>query len=197
MKEYKINELFYSIQGEGGFTGTAAFFIRFAGCNLECDFCDTFFNPFQLMKAEDVWKQVLETRTTLVVCTGGEPMMQLDEEFINVGRSMGYTGVITVETNGTVNKKEVLEKIDYITCSPKYRKVQIERVDEMKFLMKGDGTFFLPEGQSLQDLERKADLLFIQPISLSKQATAKAVEFIKEHTQFKLSVQLHKVIGVN
>ena len=96
----KINEIFYSIQGEGYRTGTPAVFIRFSGCNLKCPFCDTQHSSGREMSDEEIIKEICFYPTRFVVLTGGEPGLQVDREFINKLHQAGK--FIQIETNGTV-----------------------------------------------------------------------------------------------
>ena len=87
MEKYRINEIFYSLQGEGRNTGRAAFFVRFSGCNLKCPFCDTDFTKYQEMSAQDIidsMKALIGDVSTMpmVVLTGGEPTLQVDESLM-------------------------------------------------------------------------------------------------------------------
>ena len=75
----RVNEIFYSIQGEGRYTGTPAIFIRLAGCNLRCDFCDTEHQPYQDLTEEEIMRQIADFPTSHVVITGGEPMLQITQ----------------------------------------------------------------------------------------------------------------------
>lgn len=79
----RVNEIFYSIQGEGRYTGTPAIFIRLAGCNLRCDFCDTEHQPYQDLTEEEIMRQIADFPTSHVVITGGEPMLQITQSLIH------------------------------------------------------------------------------------------------------------------
>ena len=96
----RVNEIFYSIQGEGRYTGTPAVFIRLAGCNLRCDFCDTEHQPYQDLTEEEIMRQIADFPADHVVITGGEPMLQLTLSFINHLHSAGK--FVQIETNGTI-----------------------------------------------------------------------------------------------
>ena len=82
MKKYKINEIFYSLQGEGYFTGVPAIFIRFSGCNLRCPFCDTDHHSYTEMTAEEIAQAISEYPAETIILTGGEPTLFADKEFI-------------------------------------------------------------------------------------------------------------------
>ena len=80
---YRVNEIFYSLQGEGGNTGTPAVFVRFSGCNLSCYFCDTDFSSYTQMSVEDIVSAVSAYPARLVVLTGGEPALQVDKQLVD------------------------------------------------------------------------------------------------------------------
>ena len=96
---YRINEIFYSLQGEGYFTGTPAVFLRFSGCNLKCGFCDTRHEEFTLMSPADIIGNVSKFPSRHIVVTGGEPSLQLDSLLIDMLHEEGF--FIQIETNGT------------------------------------------------------------------------------------------------
>ena len=111
----KINEIFYSLQGEGYFSGTPSVFIRFCGCNLNCSFCDTDHNTANMeLSDEDILSVIAEWPSRHVVLTGGEPSLQVTSELISKLHDKGY--YVQAETNGTVRLPDA---IDWITCSPK------------------------------------------------------------------------------
>lgn len=110
----KINEIFYSLQGEGYHAGEAATFVRFSGCNLKCPFCDTLHESGSLMDTEEIVAQCVKNPARLVVLTGGEPSLWLTQELIDALHDAGK--FIAVETNGT---HQLPDGIDWITLSPK------------------------------------------------------------------------------
>ena len=117
---YKVNEIFFTLQGEGAHSGIPAVFVRFSGCNLRCPWCDTDFHEFQEMSAEQIVSTMLELydtpneRRKMCVLTGGEPSLQVDQPLIDALHKAGF--YICIETNGT---HPLPEGIDWITCSPK------------------------------------------------------------------------------
>ena len=113
-KFYKVNDIFYTLQGEGFYTGVPAIFIRFAECNLRCDFCDTDFKESLEMTLGDLEMTLAQYPAKHVVLTGGEPSLQTDEELLQMLHAEGY--YVQIETNGT---NELPENIDWITMSPK------------------------------------------------------------------------------
>ena len=133
---YRVNEIFYSLQGEGFWTGTPMVFVRFSGCNLRCPFCDTDHLEGRPMQAEEIVQAVRSTGSCKRVClTGGEPLLQLDRELVDALHQAGYT--LHLETNGT---RPVPEGVDWVTLSPKEDfvsggKVVLERADELKLVL--------------------------------------------------------------
>lgn len=125
MKKYRVNEIFKSIQGEGPSIGREAIFVRFAGCNLDCLFCDTAHSaPVVEMTRDEILKSVEGLTTSewrsdlLLVFTGGEPLLQLDLDLVEAANFLGYTTAL--ETNGVVEgKHELLSSIGEVVVSPK------------------------------------------------------------------------------
>lgn len=131
----KINEIFYSLQGEGFHTGTPAVFVRFSGCNLRCSFCDTRHEEGVMMTDEEIVEKVSSFPARMVILTGGEPSLWIDKALISRLREAGKQ--ICIETNGT---RPLPDGIDWVTCSPKENApVVLERVDEIKVVYTGQG----------------------------------------------------------
>ena len=112
----RVNEIFYSIQGEGAMTGTPAVFVRFAGCNLQCPFCDTEHEPYKEMTEEEIFDEINNYPAEWVVLTGGEPTLQVTNEFV-LRIKEKCRKAVAIETNGT--RKNGLKYVNWITCSPK------------------------------------------------------------------------------
>lgn len=181
-KTYKVNEIFYSLQGEGFFTGTAAVFLRFSGCNRHCDFCDTDFTGGRDMTADEVIDEISQYKSRHLVVTGGEPTLQLDSELIRMIKAARF--FIQIETNGS---NPIPTGVDWVTCSPKAAPWQVDRIDELKIVYQG------------QDVEQIADLLpaqrhFLQPCS--GENIAETVAYILDHPHWRLSLQTHKLINI-
>ncbi len=178
----KINEIFYSLQGEGFHTGTPALFIRFSGCNLKCSFCDTKHEEGEWMSDEDIVAKAKECPAKMVVLTGGEPSLWIDEAFVEKLHQAGK--YVCIETNGT---HPIPDSLDWITCSPKGAPVVLTRIDEVKVVYTGD-----------EDVEPyltlPAQVHFLQPCSCKN--TQEVVAYIQEHPQWRLSLQTHKWIGI-
>jgi 7-carboxy-7-deazaguanine synthase (Cx14CxxC type) len=210
---YSVKEIFYSVQGEGYNSGRPAVFCRFAGCNLWsgkeedrkdaiCQFCDTDFvglsgvnGGFYGSAAELahrvslVWpKKKNKSAKPFVVCTGGEPLLQLDTALIAALHEENFE--IAVETNGTIC---VPSDIDWICVSPK-ASVELAQVsgEELKLVYPQAGA----------DPEKYANLnfrhFFLQPMDGigREQATRQALEYVLAHPQWRISLQLHKILGV-
>jgi len=184
---YRINEIFNSLQGEGFHSGRAATFVRFAGCNLRCSFCDTDFREFREMTAQEIVDEIGHFRTSWVVLTGGEPTLQADEPLIEELHAAGF--IVAMETNGT---HEPPKGIDWLTCSPKQTPV-IKACNELKLVF--------TDAQSVSDYGIEAEHYFLQPCDTgsperNRHITAACVEYIKQHPRWRLSLQTHKLIGI-
>jgi 7-carboxy-7-deazaguanine synthase (Cx14CxxC type) len=211
---YSIKECFYTLQGEGVRSGRAAVFLRFSGCNLwsgleqdrssaVCRFCDTDFRGTdgegggRFETAGRLADHVLsrwppardaELGVPYVVCTGGEPLLQMDRALIDALHERGFE--IAVETNGTL---PVLAGVDWVCVSPKADAEVVQtRGDELKLVFP----------QALAPPERFIALSFrhflLQPMDGSDRAasTAAAVAYCKAHPRWRLGLQQHKVLGI-
>lgn len=208
---YSVKEIFYTLQGEGVNAGTPAVFLRFAGCNLwsgrekdrysaVCQFCDTEFvgtdgtgggrfeNALVLADAVSAqWPRDI-TAHRFVVCTGGEPLLQLDDALVGALHANGFR--IAIESNGTLDPPA---GIDWICMSPKVgTTLALKRGDELKFVYPQEGC--TPD--ELQALDFKHFLL--QPMDGPARAenTRLAVEYCKTNPRWRLSLQTHKLIGI-
>ena len=207
---YSVKEIFYTLQGEGANAGTPAVFCRFAGCNLwsgreedrasaACDFCDTdfvgvdgtgggkFADAAALATAIDAqWRS--RDGEKFVVCTGGEPLLQLDASLVDVLHARGFR--VAVETNGTIAPPAGL---DWICVSPKSTtELAIGRGDELKLVYpQRDAP---PERFESLDFEH----FFLQPMDgTGRDATTRAaVEYCLAHPRWRLSLQSHTLIGI-
>lgn len=207
---YSVKEIFLTLQGEGGQAGRAAVFCRFAGCNLwsgreadrataVCTFCDTdfvgvdgagggkFTTPQALVDAVlAAWQGGEEER--LVVCTGGEPLLQLDAALIAAFKARGFT--IAVETNGTLAAPE---GIDWVCVSPKAQETLVQtRGQELKLVFPQAGVD--PARFEGLDFER----FLLQPMdNANREAnTRDAIAYCLAHPRWRLSVQTHKYLGL-
>ena len=178
----KVNEIFYSLQGEGYHTGTPAVFVRFCGCNLKCDFCDTEFNSGKLMSDDEIVDEICSYNSTLVILTGGEPSLSIDQVLIDKIHQKGK--YIAIETNGT---NILPSAIDWVTCSPKEGgTLKLESADELKIVY---------TGQDLSIYDKfKARNRFLQPCSGNN--TEEVIQYILNNPKWRLSLQTHKMINI-
>lgn len=190
----QVNELFYSLQGEGFFTGTPSVFIRLAGCNLKCPFCDTEHHNGQTMTEAQIVEAAQAFPASHVVITGGEPSLQLTASLVDSLHQVGK--FVAVETNGT---RPLPPNVDWITCSPKtglaanVPPLAIKRCDELKLVYNGQQHTCFPALQATHH--------FLQPCDTgneqrNNELLKEAVRFCLEHPQWRLSLQTHKLIGV-
>ena len=178
----KINEIFYSLQGEGYHTGTPAVFVRFSGCNLTCSFCDTQHEAGRMMTDDEILAEVNKYPATIVILTGGEPALWIDDAFIDRLHTAGK--YVCIETNGT---KLLPAAIDWVTCSPKPgARLNVNRMDEVKVVY---------EGQDVSAYEQlPAKHFFLQPCSCIN--TAATAACVMQHPRWRLSLQTHKLINI-
>ncbi|MDE6061386.1 MAG: 7-carboxy-7-deazaguanine synthase QueE [Duncaniella sp.] len=190
---YRVNEIFYSLQGEGYFTGTPAVFLRFSGCNLRCGFCDTRHEDHTLMTPPEIIERLKSYPSRHIIITGGEPSLQLDQILVDLLHDEGY--FIQIETNGT---HPLPEGIDWVTCSPKgdgkgQYAVRLRSVDELKIVY---------EGQDVETIAASIPAMhyFLQPCSSPHYEggsnTADTVNYILAHPHWRLSLQTHKLIDI-
>lgn len=180
---YKVNEIFYSLQGEGFYVGTPAVFLRFSGCNLKCGFCDTDHSEFEECALHDIIEKVSAYPSRHIVITGGEPSLQINDALVDALHLAGF--YIQVETNGT---RHLPDDIDWVTCSPKGdAPVVLSRIDELKIVYLGQDV----EGIASQ---YAAQNYFLQPCS--GENTSDVVRYILAHPHWRLSLQTHKLIHI-
>lgn len=178
----KINEIFYSLQGEGFYTGTPAVFIRFSGCNLKCPFCDTQHEEGVMMSDGEILAEVQKYPAAMVILTGGEPSLWIDESLVSQLHALGK--YVCIETNGT---RCLPAGIDWVTCSPKTGgRVVLQRADEVKVVY---------EGQAITPYEAlPSKHYFLQPCSGLN--IAETVAQVLAHPRWRLSLQTHKLIHI-
>lgn len=189
---YRVNEIFESIQGEGSYSGTLVQFVRFAGCNMKCSFCDTEFGKFFIRTEEEILNVLRKGASSIVVFTGGEPMLQLDQHLIDYLKDAGY--VIHIETNGSIDI--FLKGIKHIVVSPKDpAKWNVKEGNDLKVLV-GPDDENLPLEFIYNDTSFKH--YFLQPIMGERydEALLNCITLIKSNPRWKLSIQLQKVINV-
>lgn len=192
----KVNEIFYSLQGEGYHTGAAAIFVRFSGCNLKCPFCDTDFRSFSDLSVNEIVERV---RTESEVCrfvvlTGGEPTLQPHlSELIDKLHDNDY--YVAMESNGT---NLCPSSIDWLTISPKEQFVpngivSVKKCNELKVIYDGIN--------EPRHYDIKAQHLYLQPCDhgnadKNKTTLQQCLQYIKTYPQWKLSLQTQKILNV-
>ncbi|MGZ3496051.1 MAG: 7-carboxy-7-deazaguanine synthase QueE [Vulcanimicrobiaceae bacterium] len=188
----QLAEIFYSVQGEGMYTGTPAVFVRLAGCNLACDFCDTDYSLKFFASAAQVVAQVRELGgdCPMVILTGGEPLAQRETlELIAALRADGRR--VHIESNGTI-ATELPDDV-WLCVSPKERvdPRMAARANEVKLIVDGR----VPE-EHLALFSEKPTIL-LQPEGNKQRNIEIALDYAKSHpSRFRLSLQTHKFIGV-
>lgn len=186
----RINEIFYSIQGEGRWAGTPSVFVRFAGCNLACPFCDTDHAAFSEMSEEEITGRVKSFCCRRVVVTGGEPALQLTQSLIDRLHNAGC--YIQVETNGSV---PLPGGIDWVTCSPKSAPVVLDHIDELKVVL-GEGTCDMTLFDHIVAQERRVQPCDVGDAARNRAILDSAICFVLENPGWSLSLQTHKLIGI-
>jgi organic radical activating enzyme len=188
----QLSEIFYSIQGEGTWSGTPAVFVRLAGCNLACDFCDTDYSLKFFAGVDEIVRTVRAEGgdCPMVILTGGEPLAQADTpELIDALRRDGRR--VHIESNGTIFTE--LPRDVWLCVSPK------ERVDPRMAQRANEAKLIVDERVPEEHLALFADkpVILLQPEGNKRKNVEIALEYAKSHPQrFRLSLQTHKMIGV-
>lgn len=190
----RVNEIFYSLQGEGYYTGTPAVFVRLSGCNLKCPFCDTQHETFVEMSEEEIVSAVKAFPARHVVITGGEPTLQLSATLISLLHACGM--FVQIETNGTRELPEGCD-IDWITCSPKDGgRIAIQRIDELKVVFMDDKRQDMSQYAVISAREYRLQPLDTQNAERNQEIVNNTVNYILENPKWKLSLQTHKILNV-
>ena len=204
-RRYAVNEVFFSLQGEGARAGTPNVFVRFSGCNMRCDVkagkrspggfaCDTEFESGRPMTEAQILKQALTLAPKAavgVIFTGGEPALQLDRALVDAFRRKGF-GPLCIETNGTVNLTPL--GLDWISLSPKVAEhaVKVKECSEVRYVR--------GLGQGIPRPSAKARWHFISPAfagdHLDPETLRWCVGLVKSNPGWALSVQQHKTWGI-
>ena len=194
---YRINEIFYSLQGEGFHTGTPVVFVRFSGCNLHCAFCDTQHQTGEMLSLQEIVNEVNEYPIApLLVLTGGEPSLFIDETF--VAELKQKTGKkVAIETNGT---RPLPANLDWVTLSPKssfdggnLEPCILRCCDELKVVYLGQDL------AQCDDIEAKYRFLqpcFVENLEQRKANMQACIEAVKNHPNWRLSLQIHRILGL-
>lgn len=201
--KYRINEIFYSLQGEGVRAGTPNVFIRFSGCNMQCAKepgekspggfdCDTEFESGTWMDAQEILRAARDLAPTCraVIWTGGEPGLQLDQPLVDLFKTEKHFQAI--ETNGSV---QLPAGLDWICCSPKVAEhaLKLEAASEVKYVRSS--------GMGIPKPRIKADHYLISPAfdpggTVPRGTMAYCIQLCKDNPPWRLSVQQHKMWGV-
>jgi 7-cyano-7-deazaguanine synthase len=200
-KNYYINEITYSIQGEGLNVGKPFIFIRFSGCNLKCDFCDTNHLPNKPMKLSEIIAEISQYKTQNISLCGGEPSLQINSNLINTLKTLGY--YLQIETNGL---KKIPKGIDHIVVSPKgnlvkvYNNFHYNKIHELRFVVTDSFNELISDNQFFAPLVGISENLILSPVfddnKLNEESLKKILALIMVHPQIRLSVQMHKLIGI-
>lgn len=208
MNRYLVNEIFYSLQGEGARAGTPNVFVRFAKCNLDCPFCDTDFEHgdwYTIPELLAEMRRVADPECDWVVFTGGEPMLQLDEALTWAARTVGWH--LAIETNGMF---AIPFPMDWVCVSPKNDQVAQLSANEVKYVMNA--------GDPLPDTRVKAEHYLLSPVSIYEtcdhdgdceppaclgprwrtdpDALAHCIDLCKVNPPWRLSCQQHHAWGI-
>lgn len=197
MKQYRINEIFYSVQGEGVRAGSPSLFVRFSKCNLLCTVathgfdCDTEFESGRDLSVDEIIAELadLAEDCNWIILTGGEPALQIDQAIVEAFHEAGY--LLAIETNGTV---ALPDGLDWITVSPKVAEEGLQQLvaDEVKYVRSN--------GQDLPQTLVKARHYLISPAFDGKHLDPETLEWcldlVRNHPTWRLSVQQHKGWGV-
>lgn len=204
IKYYFIKEIYLTVQGEGFHQGKVAVFCRFAGCNLWngkeenrkdsiCQFCDTDFIGIDginggkyterelINKIVSLWQDPYND--PMIVFTGGEPALQLTQSLVNSLRRANF--YIAVETNGT---KELPRNINWVSCSPKTKTIALTSVDELKIVY--------PDINPNHYYDFDAKYFWIQPNAQNNEAIDKSLNFVLKHSEWRLSIQTHRLFNI-
>lgn len=197
----KVREVFYTLQGEGSRAGEASIFIRLSGCNQACWFCDTDWSFGRTTTAEALAERIKKYPCNWIVWTGGEPTLQLTDRIVEYFRKLGYQQAI--ETNGS---NPVPAGINFVSCSPKVTPEVLKKsfekrgvINEYRYVVNA-----IDIDKQIPDIDDipKARHYYLSPLFLGEEkkrfeiqpeTIRMCVEFIKEHPQWKLSIQQHKI----
>jgi len=192
MQKLRVNEYFYTLQGEGARAGYPSIFIRLSNCNLKCGFCDTEFTSGVDIGLDELENKIKNYPTKDIVWTGGEPLLQLTKEIVQYFKDKGYYQCI--ETNGTIPAPS---NIDFITLSPKVAEHIVNKnfniVNELKYV-RHKGHLTTP------DTSIVADHYYISPqfdgVSYNQENINHCIKLCLENPKWKLTLQTQKLLKI-
>ena len=189
----RVNEIFYSLQGEGRRVGEASIFVRLTGCDLACSFCDTEFEIGKQMTLEEIMAECAKTPGTWIVWTGGEPALQLTSEIVAWFNSRGYRQAI--ETNGG---HPVPDGLAWVVCSPKVAEHVLQKnfpngVNELRYV-RHSGQMGVPQPKIISE-ERYLSPRF-DGDRVNAQNLRHCIKLCLENPGWKLSLQSHKLLRI-
>jgi organic radical activating enzyme len=184
MTTLRVNEIFYSIQGEGGNSGRAAIFIRLSGCNMSCSFCDTDFRAYSKLSIADLKKEIKKYPCDFIIWTGGEPTLQLTDKIL---KEFSGRYIHAIETNGT---RPIPSLINYVSYSPKGEiSKSIVMVDEVRLPVQKGAP--IPELSELP----LAKNYYLSPVDVLPENIDYCLNYIRNNPQWRLSIQIHKLLN--
>ena len=186
----QINEIFYSIEGEGLRVGQSTTFVRLSKCNLRCFFCDTEFESYTELSVDQIVEEVQRHSAEWVCLTGGEPLGQNIVPLCRALRDEGYR--LHIETNGTLDPSQGLYNlIEHWTVSPKRKKIALglKRITELKYIV---GKTFREDMVE----EGHAEYIYLQPESSKPEYIQKTLEILTRHPTWRLSCRIHKILNL-
>jgi organic radical activating enzyme len=194
MEKLRVVSIFYSIQGEGSFVGSASIFVRLHGCNLRCDFCDDELHKgdFKSMSFDEILEELKKFPAKNIIITGGEPSLYDLNDFIRFLQSKEY--FVAVETNGF--NFQNINSADWITYSPKnLDEIKKSGFSELKFIVDKE-----TELEKILAIKSKKPI-YIQPKNYQNHPNMESVEYcskvVLKYPHLRLSIQLHKFLNID
>ena len=199
LEKLEVNEIFYSLQGEGSRSGTANIFIRLSGCSAKhaCFqsgvVCDTLFEGRTTLRLEDIYQDIKKSfpHAKSIIWTGGEPLDQLNEECISYFNSLGYFQAL--ETSGI---KTIPVGLDYVSISPKIAEHAMEKIHGKDFWV-NELRYVIHSGQAPPEPKLKSEFIYISPHcdgnAINRNNLEYCMEMCKKDPRFRLSLQQHKI----
>lgn len=218
MKRYRVTEIFLSVQGEGYWVGTPSVFLRFAGCNMWsgkeqdrpkakspiCRYCDTDFSQKMVFTLPELETALQGYSVPHLVVTGGEPCLQVGEDGNFWDMVTRRFDLVEIETNGTIpcHIPEQARKKVWVTVSPKQPRITVDtQINAIKVVVPGldvpPGEIVVEDGFGNQTRTRYIQHKFVQPLwDENKADIKKALEYVYQHTDWRISLQCHKYLNV-